>query len=228
MRSPPKPWPDLWARLFARLLELAEDRLEARYADEKRRLLADLTGVVLELGPGAGANFRYLPPGIAWIGVEPNRHLHARLLRRAGARPVELLWSEAERLDLVDGSVDAVVCTLVLCSVRDQASVLREVRRVLKPGGRFVFLEHVAAPRGTCLRRLQHAVAPLWSLVGHGCRPDRETWATLDEAGFEHLEYRHLRMPGMALASPHVSGCARGGPLRRPGPSACGPSAEPP
>lgn len=213
---------DLGARLFAWAHSVADRRLDAHYGDQKRRLLADLSGEVLEIGPGSGSNLRYLPAGVRWQGVEPNPHMHPFLRRRAAelGLPARVHLGHAEALPLPDGSVDAVICTLVLCSVRDQAAVLREVRRVLRPGGRFLFLEHVAAPRGTWLRFWQTLVAPAWSFCGQGCRPDRETWVALEAAGFARLDCRRFRMDGFPLVAPHASGVGevQGSPeLRREG-----------
>ena len=104
-------------------------------------------------------------------------------------------------------SVDFAVSFLVLCSVDDVAGTLREVRRVLRPGGRFVFIEHVAAPKGTWLRRLQRVVRPLWQRITDGCRPNRETWTHLEEAGFSQLEIEHFRVP-VPVVGPHLSGTA--------------------
>jgi ubiquinone/menaquinone biosynthesis C-methylase UbiE len=83
--------------------------------------------------------------------------------------------------------VDAVLAATVLCSVRDQDAALAEIRRVLRPGGRFVFFEHVAAPRGTWTRLLQRATAPFSRVFDHGCDPSRETWRSLERARFRDL-----------------------------------------
>lgn len=202
--------PDLAARLFAWAHARSDTYLDRRYGAEKRRLLSDLSGTVLELGPGTGGNLRYLPTGLRWIGVEPNIHMHPVLLSRAADLDLDarVVLGAGESLDVPSASVDAVVCTLVLCSVRDQAAVLAEVRRVLRPGGRFVFLEHVAAPRGSWLRWLQSFVAPVWSICGHGCRPDRETWRALEAAGFRRLDCRRFEMDGLPLVAPHIAGVA--------------------
>src|SRR5439155_26769491 len=132
----------------------------------KRALLGTLHGTVLEIGPGTGANLPYYPPDIQWVGVEPNPYMHPYLQKEAGRRGLraDLRTGVAERLPLPDESVDAVVSTLALCSVADLPQVLREVRRVLRPGGRFIFIEHVASPPGTRLRRLQNLVRPVWQL----------------------------------------------------------------
>ena len=139
------------------------------YARYKREVLGSLSGTVLEIGAGHGANFGYLAAGIDWIGLEPAPTARRKLATTAAAhvyhRPVI-------------ASVDAVAATLVLCSVADQAMVLAQVRRVLRPGGQFVFFEHVAAPRGTAWRGLQRCCAPLsrrlrWAVTRPGRRGGR-------------------------------------------------------
>jgi ubiquinone/menaquinone biosynthesis C-methylase UbiE len=120
-----------------------------------------------------------------------------------------LRTGSAERIEAPDASVDAVVATLVLCSVDDLGRTLREVQRVLKPGGTFAFVEHVAAPRGTRLRRAQALIRPVWRIVADGCTPDRETWVALEGAGFETLAYDCFRMPSpVGLLSPGIAGKA--------------------
>jgi ubiquinone/menaquinone biosynthesis C-methylase UbiE len=94
----------------------------------------------------------------------------------------------AERIPLPDASVDAVAATVVLCSVADQDEVLAEVRRVLRPAGRFVFFEHVAAPAGTWSRRLQRCVTPVTRRFDGGCDPGRETWRAIETAGFREVD----------------------------------------
>ena len=130
--------------------------------------------------------------GIDWIGLEPDPAVCPRLATIAAAhghhRPV--IASVAERIPLPCMSVDAVAGTTVLCSVADQAMVLTEVRRVLRPGGQFVFFEHVAAPRGTATRGLQRCCAPLCRRLAAGCDPARETWRAIATAGFRDVQFR--------------------------------------
>ena len=168
-------------RLFAWGLSKGGAAHERLVEQRKRGLLGQLAGTVLEIGPGTGANLGYYPRTVRLLGVEPNPHMHKYLRREAERldRDIEIREGTAERLDVPDAAVDAVVSTLVLCSVRDQQAALVEVLRVLRPGGRFVFVEHVAAPRGTWRRRLQRAMRPVWSLLGDGCQPDRETWRVI-------------------------------------------------
>lgn len=141
---------------------------EKLVAERKRRLFADLHGDVLEIGAGAGPNLRFLPHDVHYVAVEPNPHIHRHLTQEAQRYGIdaEIRRGAAEALDAADASMDAVIGTLVLCSVSDQALALAEVRRVLKPGGKYFFLEHVAAPRGTSLRRWQRIVQPVWTFFG--------------------------------------------------------------
>jgi len=196
--------------LFAAMLGRITARHEPYVADRKRRLLGELGGsTVLEIGPGTGVNLAYLPPGARWVGIEPNAYLRRRLLAEAARRGVdaEVRAGTAERLPTADGSVDAVVSTLVLCSVPDQAAALAEIRRVLRPGGRFVFVEHVAAPKGTLMRHAQELATPLWSALADGCHPARDTLAAIERAGFARVEHESFDVPA-ALSSPHVAGVA--------------------
>lgn len=143
------------------------------------------------------------------MGIEPNFHAHAYLEARARECGLDARVQEgvAERLPLPDESVDAVVSSLVLCTVGDLDATLREIRRVLKPGGRFVFIEHVAAPAGTWLRRVQRLVRWPQGVIADGCRPDRETWRAIEAAGFSHVVTCHDRLP-VPVVGPHIMGLA--------------------
>nr|KAF6374550.1 methyltransferase like 7A [Pipistrellus kuhlii] len=110
---------------------------------------------------------------------------------------------------VADGSVDAVVCTLVLCSVQNQERILQEVRRVLRPGGAFYFLEHVAAERSTWSHFWQQVLEPVWYLVFDGCSLTRESWKTVERAGFSKLQLQRLQAPlSWPLVRPHICGYA--------------------
>lgn len=198
-------------RFFAWAWGHAGGTLEHYYGGLKRELFADIRGDVLEIGPGAGINLLHLPKDIRYTGIEPNPFMHPLLHAAAQERgmAIEIAEGIAEALPMADNSVDAVVSTLVLCSVFEQARVLAEVRRVLRPGGRFYFLEHVAAPRGSGLRRVQNVLAPLWRRVGDGCYPNRETWRALEAAGFSALqcEHRSIKVP-LFPVTPHILGFA--------------------
>ena len=168
--------------------------MHRKYAGIKSAFFSDLPPVVVELGPGTGANFRYLPMATHLIAIEPNRQMHAALRRRAKKFSIDLELRElaAEALDLQSGSVDFLFTTLVLCSVKNPQKVLAEVLRVLRPGGRFVCLEHVAAPPGSPERAVQQAIARPWRWLFEGCHLCRNTGALLNETGFGKVDIQHL------------------------------------
>jgi ubiquinone/menaquinone biosynthesis C-methylase UbiE len=147
--------------------------------------------------------------GIQWIGVEPNRYMHPHLRQEAHRLGIniDLRLGTAENLPLESASVDFAVSTLALCSVVDQKRAVREILRVLKPGGRFVFIEHVAAPTGTLLRRIQTTVKPVWRRLGDGCHPDRQTRDLLEGFSFAKLDIAEFIAP-LPIVSPHIAGSA--------------------
>jgi SAM-dependent methyltransferase len=200
---------DISQRWFAWAMPRLAQHYDNLLADRKQALLSGVGGTVVELGPGTGTNFRYYPPGVHWIGIEPNPYLHPHL-HRAGEEArlrVDIRQGYAEQIDLADDSADVVVATAVLCSVTDQIQSLREIRRVLKPGGRFVFLEHVAARRGTSLRRIQRVVQPFWGCIADGCNPVRDTGEVIAGAGFKSINVESFKLP-LGPVAPHIAGVA--------------------
>ncbi len=182
----------------------------ATMADLKRSLLGRLQGRVLEIGPGAGTNLAYFSPDIHWIGVEPNLFTHPYLRQgaeRHGLKDIELYGQQAEQLPVEDGTLDAVVSTYVLCSVTNIDTTLKDIQRVLKPGGAFIFMEHVAATDGTCTRTVQDGITPIWKTVFDHCHPNRETWMNLEQAGFATVDYQTFRL-SIPVVSPHIAGVA--------------------
>ena len=177
----------------------------------KATAFADLPPTVVELGSGVGANLRYLPVGARLIAIEPNPYMHTRLRRAARARGVEVEIRSvvAERIDLPDASADAVISSLVLCSVRDPEAVLAEVRRILRPGGRFSFAEHVAARRGTPTRWAQRILRRPWAWVFEGCSCERDLASVIRSAGFTSVDLSHHRIHSPFLPfNTHIAGSA--------------------
>jgi SAM-dependent methyltransferase len=204
--------------IMARIYTKVQTRYERHIAERKRILLDSLEGTVLEIGPGNGINFQYMPAKVErWIGIEPNPYMHNEL-RAAGAQhdvATEFRMLSTEGMVVEDESVDTVLSTLVLCSVPDARAVVRDIHRILRPGGRFVFVEHVAAPRGSGLRRLQGLLRPIWSYFADGCCPNRELAEAIRSADFAHVEIEEFHMPKEAVPSivaPHIAGVAVKGP----------------
>jgi ubiquinone/menaquinone biosynthesis C-methylase UbiE len=200
----------LGKRVHAWLLAHGTARYERMVAERKRALLSGLGGNILEIGPGAGPNLRFYSKDCRWIGVEPNPYMVPYLRQSAeqAGLHMEIRSGTAEQLPAADQSMDAVVATLVLCSVSDPKKVLQEVLRVLKSGGRFLFIEHVAAPRGTWLRTAQRWLRPLWRRIADGCHPDRETGDFIKQAGFSEVRYEAFRLP-LGPVGPQIAGGAR-------------------
>ncbi|MEX1365159.1 MAG: class I SAM-dependent methyltransferase [Nannocystaceae bacterium] len=199
-------------RFFAWLMGRLAARYDAKLGDRKRELYGELRGTVLEIGPGTGSSLAYLPTQVRWIGLEPNPAMHPPLRRTAQSlgRDIELRRGFAHDTGLPDRSVDAVLSSLVLCSVRRLDVTLAELHRVLRPGGQLVYLEHVAAPSGTWLRRAQGLVSPAWRGMFDNCHPDRETVEAIEAAGFEPLRLERFAGPlPVPLVRPHALGVAR-------------------
>lgn len=187
----------LYGRLFARLYDRALARTEAAGLAERRRaLLARARGRVLEIGAGTGANLVHYPPGTQLVLTEPESPMLRRLRARAAVTdpPATVVAAPAERLPFADASFDTVVATLVLCSVDDLDEALREVARVLAPGGRLLFCEHVRSAESRVARR-QDLLEPLWRHVGHGCHPNRATLAAIEAAPLRVDDVEHGSLP---------------------------------
>lgn len=199
--------------VFARLYPVVGKAMERGGMDQRRQeLLSVLSGEVVEVGAGDGLNFPHYPPAVTHVlAVEPEPHLRG-LAREAASHapvPVEVVDGLAERLPCTDGSADAVVVSLVLCSVADQTAALREIRRVLKPGGRLRFLEHVRADTPGLVRVQRVLDATLWPRVAGGCHTGRDTAAAIERAGFtiQSLD-RYLFPEARTPVSFHILGTA--------------------
>jgi ubiquinone/menaquinone biosynthesis C-methylase UbiE len=194
-------------RWFAAIYDRMMKAGERRVGPIRNRLLGGLEGDVLEIGAGTGANIGHYGPGARVIALEPDPHMLRRAqakLATLGVTNVEVQRAPAEALPFPDASFDAVVSTLVLCTVDDLAVSLTEIRRVLRPGGRFVFIEHV---RGDgALGRAHDLIQPVWGWISAGCNVNRRTEAAIEAAGFETAKVEHLKS---APWMPVIAGTAR-------------------
>jgi len=189
------------------------------------KLLASLPetdAVVVELGMGSFPNAEYLaatdtasPQRMDIVGVDPNDSMEGyalRSARRAGlldhGHSIRVVHGVGEALPLRDRVADAVVCTLTLCSVVDPERVLFEVRRVLKRGGKLLFLEHVLSETDGLLARQQELATPMQVAAADGCHLNRRTLKTVEEAGFASVDAAYTELSGFYFLNPTASGIA--------------------
>ncbi len=153
--------------------------------DARRLVVPDAVGRVLEVGVGTGLNVPYYGPQVTMlVGIEPDPHMLARARPRFATlrgRAV-LVQADAERLPFADAAFDTVVVTFTLCTIPDPLAALRALRRVLRPDGRLLFVEHARSPQAG-VAHLQDAVTPLWRRVLGGCHPNRDAIALVAQAG---------------------------------------------
>lgn len=201
----------VFARIYAKVADIGERR---GAAEHRRKLLAGLSGRVIELGAGSGANFAQYPTTVSEVvAVEPERYLRERAQQAAADAPVavSVVDGVGDRLPGEAGSFDAGVAALVLCTVPDQPSALAELHRVIRPGGELRFYEHVVG-HGKLESRFQRlADATFWPHVAGGCHMARDTTAGIEQAGFaiETCE-RFPFSPAVFLPpDPHILGIAR-------------------
>jgi ubiquinone/menaquinone biosynthesis C-methylase UbiE len=204
--------------VFARMLARAAAVEERRGgAEHRRRLLSGLSGRVIEVGAGSGVAFAHYPATVTeLLAVEPEAHLRELATKAARTAPiaVRVVDGVAEHLPAEDASMDAGVVAGVLCSVPDPAAALRELARVIRPGGELRFYEHVAA-RAPRLAIVQRALdATLWPRLNGGCHTTRDTEAAIRAAGFaieqgERFSFRPTLMA--APVAPRILGRARRG-----------------
>ena len=200
----------LMATFYDRLIEQSE---AACLRDWRRDLLAGVTGRVLEVGAGTGLNVPYYTSNVTRLVLsEPEPHMRAKVQSRlAAALPADVELSDAtlDHLPMPDQSFDAVVSTLVLCSVPDLAQALEEIRRVLAPGGRLVFLEHVGAEDRPDRLKWQRRVEPLWKALAGNCHLTRRTELAIKRAGFDIVQIqRESFRKAMPLTRPSIRGIA--------------------
>lgn len=182
----------------------------------RAQLLRDLSGEVLEVGAGTGATLPHYPTTVTRLLLcEPDPHMRRKLQAKcdaAGAKHVEISEASLEALPAAPASLDAVVCSLVLCSVPDQQTALKEIQRVLKPGGKLVFLEHVAADGKPNRLKWQRRIEPVWKHLMGNCHLTRRTEAAITAAGFkiERIERESIRK-ALPVVRPSIRGVARKG-----------------
>ena len=198
-------------RVFAALYDPLGARWERKHGVElRRKLLADTGGRVLEIGVGTGLSFQHYPQVEELVGVDPSGPMLRRASRRAAEtrRGVALVEAPAEQLPFPDASFDTVVTMAVLCTVDEPERSLAEIHRVLRPDGRFCFLEHVRSPDPNRARWQDRLERP-WGVFAGGCHPNRRTLAAIESGGFDVIELEQGELPGLPrLVRPYVRGTA--------------------
>jgi ubiquinone/menaquinone biosynthesis C-methylase UbiE len=204
----------VWGRAFAAGYDRQLARPEKAVLRGHRKALVDrVRGSVLEVGGGTGANLSFYGDGIEQLVItEPEEPMARRLERKLSgySLPARVMRAPAEELPFEDQSFDFVVSTLVLCTVDDPARALGEIRRVLRPSGELVFLEHIRSDEPG-LARWQDRLHPAWVRIQHGCHCNRPTLENIERAGFSIAELERDRMrKAPPIVRPLVAGVARG------------------
>jgi len=201
-----------WGRLFAAMYDRGlKGTEEAGLREMRRGTLSVAQGRTIDLGAGTGANLELYPDAVTELVLaEPDPHMARRLRERLAhsSRTAELVEAPAERLPFEDSSFDTAVFTLVLCTVPDPAAALAEAARILKPGGKLLFVEHVRA-EDPGLARWQDRLEKPWRFVGDGCHCNRDTVATIEASPLTLESVERDRLPkAPPLVRPLVRGSA--------------------
>jgi SAM-dependent methyltransferase len=201
-----------WGRAFTALYDgMINATEEAGLREIRREALSAASGRTLDVGAGTGANLELYPDAVSELVLaEPNPHMLRKLRSRtkAAVRPIEVLAAPAERLPLADASVDTVVFTLVLCTVPDPKAALAEAARVLRAGGRLIFVEHVRSENGGTARWQDRLERP-WRFLADGCHCNRDTVATIEASPLTVERVESTEMPkSPPLIRPLVRGSA--------------------
>jgi SAM-dependent methyltransferase len=202
---------DIRERSFALVWSKMSPSADEEISQQKKEIFGDLPERVVEIGPGYGSNFAYYDPGTTVVAFEPNRFMHDALREAAVEHQIDLDLRESglAEASLPDASEDAVVSTLVLCSIPDRGDTVAEVRRILRPGGRLYFVEHVAGKPRTARARWQRIVRQPWRFLGGGCDVLADTHERLEAARFSELELQRADVgPKVSPTRPHVWGIA--------------------
>jgi ubiquinone/menaquinone biosynthesis C-methylase UbiE len=202
-----------WGRAFAWGYDRFQRRsCEAGMRERRHELLSRAAGRTIEIGSGTGLNLEHYGPAVTELVLtEPDPHMlgHLRRAVASAGRPARVVEAPSERLPFEDASFDTATLVYVLCTVPDASAALREIARVLKPGGRLLFLEHVRSP-DPGLARWQDRLHGPWYLFGNGCHCNRDTLGALRASPLELEEVERAEIPKVPpIVRPLVAGSAR-------------------
>lgn len=204
-------------KLFAEGMEAGMIEYEENISNTKRRLFSHIkqSDLVMDIGMGTGPNLKYMPIGVEMIGLEPNVYMWPYAEQKAKQYGVSLQMIEGtvEQIPMKNESCDIVITTLTLCSVPDFDKAMKEIIRILKPGGKHIFIEHVIAGKNRpILRAVQNVLNPLQVLLAEGCHLNRNTGLKLENAGFDEIEYEEFDAKFNVIENlispvrPHIAG----------------------
>lgn len=219
-----QPIKDFWQKSFAHDMDSGMREYEENIEQRKRQLFSLITTpncTIVDIGIGTGPNLRYYPTDSHVIGIEPNIHMWPYARRQnSSLQSLEFKVGKSENLPLSNACCDVVVTTLTLCSVTDVTNSLNEIVRVLKPGGLFIFVEHVIAdPKNFLLRTLQYILNPLQQVVSDGCHLNRDTAHIIETVLQNKMSEIHIDKfdadfggpveDSISPIRPHIAGYAR-------------------
>ncbi len=197
-------------KLFADSYDLLNKLVEWRISTYRNSTAGQASGRVLEIGFGTGSNLKYYPDSVEITALEPNPYMFDRIRRRASTlnKVITVFRGYGENMPFKDEVFDTVVVTLVLCMVSDVERVVSEITRVLKPGGRFYFYEHVSS-KSYVGRRFQSLLNPFWSFITTGCNLTRDIEKIIKEAEFAQVKSRKFTIRfGTPISLPNIVGVA--------------------
>jgi len=179
---------------------------------QREKVVPLARGRVLEVGVGTGLNLPYYDRSkvekVFGLDPSPEMTVKAERAARSSHLDVEFIHSPAESIPLDPASVDTVLLTYTLCTIPETQAALREMRRVLRPGGKLVFCEHGLAPDAS-VRKWQHAIGPVWKRLAGGCHLDRDIPALLAQGGFKVEDMSTMYLPGWRPATFNYWGVAQ-------------------
>ena len=194
--------------IFPRLVDFVMDNKDM--AARRSVLIPRATGSVLEVGIGSGLNLPFYSAAVTHLrGIDPSAELLAMVRKRVDAVtfPVELVCRSAEELPVDAGSIDTVVTTWSLCSIPNPLQALREMKRVLRPGGQLLFVEH-GFSRDLNVQVWQRRINPIWRRISGGCNIDRRIDELVGSAGFDIVQLQNSYLPGPRVMTYTYEGCA--------------------
>ena len=197
-------------KLFANSYDLLNTLVEWRISSYRRSTAGQASGRVLDIGFGTGSNLKYYPDSVNITALEPNPYMFKKIRDRSSKayKDINVFQGYGENMPFKDEIFDTVVVTLVLCMVSDVEKVVSEITRVLKPGGRFYFYEHVSS-KSYLGKHFQSFLNPFWSFITTGCNLTRDTEKIIKEAGFAQVKSRKFTIRfGTPISLPNIVGVA--------------------